>query len=214
MQKIIEKLRTQNVLTDVVELRVREFWQFCVEDIRDAQIRESVVQYLETASPWQFFVAPASPSGKHHPVWQNEPGGILRNTVECCLSVDKAMQKEWSLVEGLDTPKEPDRSIIFAATLLSDSFKGGDPWSPHTDYRHGKIAAEHWKKIALELGVPERSIALVYEATFWHLGRFTPGWTKEIDATLSLHTKITAALDAHYADKNLEKLFTPRSPLS
>ncbi|MDO8558556.1 MAG: hypothetical protein Q7S09_05245 [bacterium] len=210
MQQIIERLKNQNALSEIIEKRLREFWKYCVEEIRDVAIRESVELYLQKTAPWQFFSAPASPSGKHHPIWQNDPGGILRNTVECCLSIDMLMTQEWQLGDADGIPHEPARSIIYAATIVSDTCKGGNPWGPKTDRNHGRIAAELWKTAAGNLAIPQNAQELIYEAVYWHLGRWTPGWTEEIDASLSLHTKITHALDALYADKNLEKIFIPR----
>ncbi len=218
MQQVIEKLNVKSALSKVVEQRLSEFWKYCIEEMRDEAVRASVIAYLENTAPVEFFYAPASPSGKHHPVWQNEPGGILRNTVECCLFIDVAMAQEWQLTDdtGSGDPKnpylcEPDRSIIYAATILSDTCKGGYPWGPKTDYRHGQIAADLWKPFGEKLGVSPRAQELIYEATYWHLGRWTPGWTEEIGSKFSVHTNIVHALDALCGAKNLEKIFIPRS---
>lgn len=210
MDKIKEKLTAAGGLSQEVEIELHPFWKHCVLAVENLEIRGALVTYLEDVAPIEFYVRPASSTGAHHPAWQNKPAGIIRNTVECCLLIP-GMMGAFPELSGPPPETAPDplaRDIITAATVLSDSQKGGKPWGAATDRNHGAIAAEDFQRVAERLRLNPAVTSRIVEATRWHLGRFTPGWTPEV--VFSPETKLTHLLDMFFACKALEELYWPR----
>lgn len=195
----------------VVTRELTALYRFGVARISDRRIQSSVISILENDAPWTFFLLPASLTGRRHPSWQGRAGGILRNTVECCVAVDRQLRVHREFTDARDCVRDLDRDVVLSATILSDIFKYGMP-PPETPLRgiafqpaHGKIAAELWKRTARRFHVGRSSIEKVYQAIYWHLGRWTPGWRR--GTKLSLHAKVTHRIDMFFSDKNLELLY-------
>ena len=154
---------------------------------------------------------PASSTGRNHPVWQGERGGIVRNTVECCVAVDRQLQIYSDLTEKNAEVKPEARDIVLTATILSDTFKYGEAEireiSPESriDKNHGRIAAERWRATARRYQIQHETIEEIYEAIYWHTGRFTPGWPP--GKGMSLYAAITHQIDMFFSDKSLELLY-------
>lgn len=188
-------------------------WRYGISQISDRSIRAAVVSILENEAPWTFFVLPASLSGMHHPKWQGHSAGILRNTVECCVAVERQMRIHREFTDARGRIRSADRDVVMAATILSDIFKYGTAASPYDEVRfqpdHGMVAAERWKSTAKQYDVNRASIQKVYDAIYWHLGRWTPGWNPRIK--LSLYTAVTHSLDMFFSDKNLELLYRAKT---
>ncbi len=212
MEKIKKRLRAGGFWDSIVEFELKALWKYGIEKISDLETRNSIVSFLEHEAPLGFFVNPASKSNKHHPVWQNEKAGILRNTTECCVLADAFIKPYPKFCnESGDVLPEP-RDIVLAATILSDTFKYGEeivaPFSGKTPVlkNHGQVAANKW------LAMPDvseiKTSCEIYMATYWHLGIWTPGWTKE--TKFSDLTKITHTIDSVLADKSFELLYTPK----
>lgn len=213
MHFIQQRLERVDLWDRIVERELESLWKHGVLRISDELIRESVVKFLEEDVPLGFFVNPAAASGKHHPKWQNKVCGILRNTTECCLLADIMLEQHKEFCDSENVLPEP-RDIVLSATILSDTFKYDTnivkPYSDSVKHLkdHGKFAADRWIPIVYSLHPRDHTIDLVeeiYDATYWHLGRWTPGWTPEVK--LSKLTEIVHLLDAIFADKNLELLY-------
>ncbi len=217
MQRIETKLKQANLWDRTVENELRSLWKYGIERIADAQIKEGVIDFLENEAPLGFFVNSASSTGTHHPVWQTKKSGILRNTVECCLAVDRQLRIYKEFCDENDNVLPQPRDIVIAATILSDTFKYGEKilgvnsaLESKMLQDHGKISADVWKnKIApRHPAIPAKIAAQIYEAVYWHLGRWTPGWTP--DTKLGLLAEITHRIDITFADKALELIYEPK----
>jgi len=217
MHYIQGRLENAELWNKDVQQELLSLWKHGVLRISNKFIQESIIKFLELEAPIGFFVNPAAASGKHHPKWQNKICGILRNTTECCLLVDIMLEQYKEFCDSIGNVLSEPRDIVLSATILSDTFKYGTnivkPYSDSTKHQkdHGKVAAEKWILLAYSLEPKDETIDLVeaiYEATYWHLGRWTPGWTPKVD--FSKLTEITHLLDAIFADKNLELLYEPK----
>lgn len=217
MKIIRERLERVELWDSTVERELKSLWKYGVLRISNQLIRQGIVDFLEKEAPLGFFVNPASVSGKHHPTWQNEKCGILRNTTECCLLVDIMLEQYKEFCDAINNVLPDSRDIVLSATILSDTFKYGTAIvKPYSDSEkhlkdHGKEAANRWIPTAYGLHPKDHTIDLVeeiFETTYWHLGRWTPGWTPEVK--LSKLTEIVHILDAIFADKNLELLYEPK----
>src|SRR5947199_396467 len=126
LETIKTRLRVEKLLTPEIERRIVEFERRCVAEIRSEQMRYAVIDFLENDTPLQFFVAPASNSGKNHPVWQALPGGILLNTVECCIAADRKIRMYPEFTDESGEPYDQLHDIVYVSTILSDTYKTED----------------------------------------------------------------------------------------
>jgi len=219
MNGVLAKLRAKNLLDDDIAAEIAALWKFGVDAVTDPGMREALILFLENEAPSSFFVSQASLSGKHHPSWQRKKGGIVRNTVECCVVLDRQLQSYPEFTEssnGSVRVRPRDRDIVLVATILSDTFKYGnddDPPKPgdvgRYDSEHGKKAAEKFRPIAASRGVSTEVIDYVYEATYWHLGRWTLGWKP--DTTWSHYVDVTHRVDMFMSDNNLELVYDSKT---
>jgi hypothetical protein len=215
MQGVRERLRAAGELDPVVAARLDELQIFCINQVSDPTAREALICFLAEVAPIQFFVSPAS-RGQHHPKWQNERGGIIRNTLECCLGVDRKMRAFPQLLDPQGHPLPRDRDILLIATIISDTFKHVDLEGEWKGFSHHRIAAEKWEELASRCGLESTFSKKVYDAIFWHLGRFTPEWDPnwtDPSRDLDLHAFLVHMLDMDFSNKDLERIFLPKSPL-
>ncbi len=215
MRIIKERLKKLRLWDSVVEYELRALWKYGVERISNQALKESIIHFLEHEAPDGFFLNPASVSGKYHPAWQNRRCGILRNTTECCMLVDRFIMLKKELCDEDDNPLPEARDVVLAATILSDTFKyDAATVEPYSGSRkanrgHGEVAADIWFKHAGM--VPSDMAREVYAATKWHLGRWTPGWTPTIGKKFSPCIEVVHIIDAVFTDKGLELLYYPKS---
>jgi hypothetical protein len=208
-------LKQQGRWGPVLEGRLAEFERLCINEIRSEKLRQAVLDYLEKTTPLDFFTAPASSSGKNHPAWQSALGGILLNTVECCIGIDRKLRMYPSLTDANANPIADDRDIVYVATIISDTFKTEDVPKNWRDYSHHRTAAQRWREVAARNHLPQAQTNVIADAIFWHLGRFTHEWpgTADPHTQLSLHAFITHELDMDFSNRNLAEVFDRKGEL-
>lgn len=209
LDRVKTSLRDKGLWSDIIDDRIREFEHLCLAQIRSEQLRNVVVDYLETATPVEFFVAPASSTGKYHPEWQSEIGGILLNTVECCVGIDRKLRMYPELTDATANPLPADHDIVYVATILSDTFKPLDSGRNWQDWSHHRLAAEKWSEFAELHKVSKEISEKIASAIYWHLGRFTPEWPPGEDprSKLHIHAFITHELDMDFSNRKLSDVF-------
>ncbi len=104
----------------------------CICLIESEKIRDFVKKALKLA-PTEFWKAPCSSSGKHHPPEDNFEGGIIIHS-------RKTVQVALALFRFFDIKDRLAQDKIIAACILHDITKNGTPWGESTDYEHGEIA--------------------------------------------------------------------------
>lgn len=172
-----------------------------VDKIRDPKIAAAVNLLLTKVVDRQFWIAPSSTSGRHHPRWHNETGGLVRHVVEMLVIAPRVVD----MFHDLDSPLDLD--MVLAAAALHDSFKGGRPWANTTDHMHHALAADAWSQVSNVVGVPDPVREIVREAIFFHAGKFTPGgWPADARS----HTRALHTLDMVFSAKELGVLFQPK----
>jgi len=67
LESVKIRLRVAGKLTPEIERRILEFERICISEIRSESLRYAVLDYLENVCPLDFYTAPASASGGHHP---------------------------------------------------------------------------------------------------------------------------------------------------
>lgn len=211
MQALIERLQSEGVvLDDAVQSELKALWKWGIDRIEEDKLRGSVAKFYREIVPWQFFVEPSSPSGRHHPSHHNRPGGIVRHLTECCIMADKLLVS-YGFFRKIDHREVIDttaRDVVLAATVLSDACKNGYPWGPKTLSNHGEIVAELWEPLAWNGGVNANTMRQVYEAVYWHYGRFTPAPVARELQAMPVLTQIVHLLDAISSADEIGQLYT------
>jgi len=107
------------------------------EGIGDSRLVTAVEDFLGTRVPPEWWTAPASSSGQYHPAFALGDGGLVRHSVMVAL---------WTAdLKNLYALSGSEASEAFAAGLVHDGFKGGEPWGSHTEPMHGHLAADAWR---------------------------------------------------------------------
>ena len=211
LESVKVRLRAQGRLSPEIERRILEFERICLAEIHSEALRYATLDYLKNQCPLEFFTAPASSSGRRHPEWQSLPGGILLNTVECCVGADKKIRMYSSLTTESDEPKDDVHDIVYVATLLSDTFKAADFGKPWKEWLHHIKAAEEWQRVAQKHEIPPPIADRISSAIRWHLGRFTPDWPAGRDPrAMDLLDFIVHELDMDFSNRRLSDVFQRR----
>src|SRR5581483_1198527 len=211
LESVKVRLRARGQFSPEVERRVLEFERICLAEIHSESLRYAVLDYLENQCPLEFFTAPASSSGRRHPEWQSLPGGILLNTVECCVGADKKIRMYPTLTTESDEPKDEAHDIVYVATVLSDTFKPLDFGKPWKEWVHHIKAADEWRRVAQKHEIPGPIADRIASAIRWHLGRFTPDWPRGRDPrAMDLLDFVVHELDMDFSNRRLSEVFQRR----
>lgn len=149
--------------------------------------------------PADFWIKPASSTGKYHPRSSDGRGGLVRHT----------KQVFHIAVTILDSRmiKDAERDVILAACLLHDAWKY-DGTSRWTVKYHGRLAVKEIEKIVLDSGIFKESgynmfpdwYYQVRDCVLAHNGRFTNEWMGEF----SINQQIVHIADYLASRKFLE----------
>jgi hypothetical protein len=214
MEEIVNKLRSKGFLDDRIPAEIGALWNYGVETVSDPVVKAALLDFLLTETPLYFYVASASLTGTHHPAWQRAISGIVRNTVECCLVLDRQLRIFAECTDAQGAPLPEARDVVLVATILSDTFKYGrkDLSSDLVfDPSHGAVAAEVWRRIAERHGVAHKTREDIRDAIYWHLGRWTPGWNAA--KRLSVYADITHRVDMFISDERLDLLYNAKAEI-
>ena len=187
---------------------LHQLWEHGVDRIQEPGLRMLVDEFLRERVPIAFYLEPASPSGKHHPAWQNREHGTLLSIIESCVLIPPMAVAIPELVDRDRRPIALAVDVALAATLISDTFKTDDDGQP-TKAEHGRRAATAWREFA----TPRRRtypeiVERVAEASVWHYGIFSPGWTEGM--TFTPETKLVHIVDLATSLKELELVYASR----
>ena len=106
------------------------------ESISHPVVREFVCGFLDTEVPDYFANAPASSSGKYHPAESNGAAGLCRHTIATAKIMAEISRPEYFRYTSFE------RDILFAAALLHDTFKQGNPGTGKTVRNHPELAED------------------------------------------------------------------------
>lgn len=136
-------------------------------DIQDNSLRKFAENVILFA-PDYFFTAPASSTGKYHPVLSLGEGGLVRHTrlVEWfAMNIANAMMIE-----------EHSKDMLIIAALAHDMKKHGDGNTEYTVKEHPKLAAEFldsvWNSMFHKEGIDYGDIQKIERLVECHIGQF------------------------------------------
>ena len=132
-----------------------------IEKIVSEDIKEFTYQAFAEVDE-NFWIAPASSSGKYHPPEDNGEGGLVRHVVKGVVVVEQFGRRAKFTLREID--------LGISAFLLHDTCKNGVVWtSSNTDYTHGLIAAKWLEKFDLADAMAKEQIlsAVRYHMAPW-----------------------------------------------
>lgn len=177
----------------------------CVDQIQDQRIREATRAVLR-AAPLQFWVGPASSTGKHHLPEQNYMGGLLYHCLELAKPSDHFIRMFPQMTERRGRKVHSEwMDGLLAVVLTHDSWKGWvyGGWGRHTQAHHPFLSALAWGEIGPQYGVDEihmplgsrgcsdiSALIVIVEALYLHSGRWTPEVRNTLDDSLDEMTPL------------------------
>jgi 23S rRNA maturation-related 3'-5' exoribonuclease YhaM len=133
--------------------------------IRDKNLRDLVIEYMEKYVPDYFYVVPASSSGKYHPKYTLGEGGLVRHTKACVVIAEELLT--------LEQYGTLDHDEIISALLIHDSFKQGLETDGHTKFEHPVYSAKAFTLFTKEYHPDMIGVALrVSKLVISHMGQW------------------------------------------
>ena len=137
-----------------------------LNDIKDNNLRQFAVQLL-TNAPEYFFTVPASSSGKYHPYFAREVGGLVKHT-RCVIFYAECNAESFNF-------DEHTKDLAIIAALAHDIKKQGDNnTGSHTVWEHPELAynyiLETQKANANLISVEDATI--IANAILCHMGKW------------------------------------------
>jgi hypothetical protein len=145
---------------------------FIADHIGSPPLRALTRRLLDEADP-QFWVAPASSTGKYHPEYDCGVMGLVRHTGVVAVSAVDALRRYYGTGE---VPRDMV-DVVLCAGLLHDLCKNGYPeWGPYTRRDHPRIGSERVWAERPSLGESAAAARLLEGACYairWHYGAWT-----------------------------------------
>lgn len=138
-----------------------------LNDIKDAKLQAFAVKLLVDA-PDYFFTVPASSSGKYHPYFAREEGGLVKHT-RCVVFYAECNAESFDFDAHL-------RDLVIIAAIAHDIKKQGDNnFGKHTVWEHPELAynfvLETQKKNPELITVEDATI--IANAILCHMGKWS-----------------------------------------
>lgn len=139
-----------------------------ISNIKNSAIRD-IVTHMLTVIPDYFYYIPASSSGRYHPDFALGEGGLVRH-VRAAVKI----AKDLSILE-MEDMNDMEMDIAYAALILHDCYKAGDPDGDYDPRFRYMTVTEHpvlmYNKLLAEYpgNLDARAIA---EAILTHMGQW------------------------------------------
>lgn len=133
--------------------------------IEDEKLRNDA-KYLIAHLPDYFFLVDASSTGKYHPKYAQEKGGLTRHVKSACkfayeLLSNPIIGKPYST---------RDKDLIIIALLIHDGIKYGKEKEKYTRFDHPLLASQYIKDCKDKLNMQEEDVTKVANAVASHMG--------------------------------------------
>lgn len=147
-----------------------EFYK-AISKINDTDLREACCKLADTL-PAYFWTAPASSSGKYHPMCDLGEGGLVRHSLMVCKVALDLYDAEIFMPKSSILP-EFEKDMIRVTALFHDCLKQGClDEGGHTVFTHPILAAECVSQHLYNI-VPIEAIQTISSAIKRHMGRWT-----------------------------------------
>ena len=137
-----------------------------INDIQDAKLRSFAANIILNA-PDYFFTVPASSSGKYHPYFAREEGGLVKHT-RCVVFYAECNAESFDF-------NLHDRDLLIIAAIAHDIKKQGDNNSgKHTVWEHPELAAKYVMEMHAKypMLIAQNDALKIAEAVLCHMGKW------------------------------------------
>ena len=154
----------------------------CLEQIKNDDIRNWTRDFLMNKVPDYFWVVGASSTGKYHPTYAQNKGGLIRHERAAVKIAIELIDND--LFDFIDH----ERDVIIAGLLLHDSFKYGKDKGKYTEFTHPLIAGDEVLKYE---GISIETREEIKEIIYKHMGK----WVKNYRTGKKLLDKPTTKIE-------------------
>lgn len=152
-----------------------EIMQTELDYIQDDEMREAVSK-LVGMLPDYFFEVAASSTGKYHPAYALETGGLVRHT-KAAVRVAKELYNAETFTGKYD---DLEKDSAIAALILHDGIKHGLKGGKYTVTEHPNLAADFVLENAEAVKLYEEDAKLIADLIRSHMGQWNSDYkTKE-----------------------------------
>lgn len=140
--------------------------------IKNSKYREEAKKLIELL-PDYFFVIPASSTGKYHPKFAQDEGGLVRHTkvaVRMCYELSNNNSIGYSF-------KDDEKDLMIIALIMHDGVKSGIPKEKYTRVDHPLLAANLIRDNKDNLNLTKGEIEFIAQAIESHMGE----WNKDFN---------------------------------
>ena len=133
--------------------------------VKNPRYKESAKKLIELL-PDYFFEVPASSTGKYHPSFALNNGGLVRHT-KVAVRLAYEMFNDESITGGYSN-NEKDLMII--SLIMHDGLKSGLEKSDYTKFEHPLLVCEHIRKNKDKLEFTDKEIEFMCHVISSHMG--------------------------------------------
>ena len=158
---------TENT-TEIAKTATNQDWVMLlkiVEIIKNKEVRDFVLDFLDKKVPDYFARVAASATGKYHPDYALGQGGLIRPSLAVTAVAASIVNLEYLQFNRMD------KDLIIAACILHDSFKQGLTESGNTIRTHPNVAAREIAKHGKETG-HEHIANIIAALVLAHMGEW------------------------------------------
>ena len=154
--------------TEIAKTATNQDWVMLlkiVEIIKNKEVRDFVLDFLDKKVPDYFARVAASATGKYHPDYALGYGGLIRHSLAVTAVAASIVNLEYLQFNRMD------KDLIIAACILHDSFKQGLTESGNTIRTHPNVAAREIAKHGKETG-HEHIANIIAALVLAHMGEW------------------------------------------
>ena len=158
---------TENT-TEIAKTATNQDWVMLlkiVEIIKNKEVKDFVLDFLDKKVPDYFARVAASATGKYHPDYALGYGGLIRHSLAVTAVAASIVNLEYLQFNRMD------KDLIIAACILHDSFKQGLTESGNTIRTHPNVAAREIAKHGKETG-HEHIANIIAALVLAHMGEW------------------------------------------
>lgn len=154
--------------TEIAKTATNQDWVMLlkiVEIIKNKEVKDFVLDFLDKKVPDYFARVAASATGKYHPDYALGYGGLIRHSLAVTAVAASIVNLEYLQFNRMD------KDLIIAACILHDSFKQGLTESGNTIRTHPNVAAREIAKHGKETG-HEHIANIIAALVLAHMGEW------------------------------------------
>ena len=140
--------------------------------IKNNKYKEEAKKLIELL-PDYFFEIPASSTGKYHPSFAQNEGGLVRHTkvaVRMCYELSNNNSIGYSFTND-------EKDLMLIALIMHDGVKSGIPKEKYTRVDHPLLASKLIKENKEKINLTEKEIEFICQAIETHMGE----WNKDFN---------------------------------